>query len=580
MNVCNPEMPRNNNKQKINKRMPTRIGQWYDILGLGLEPGLLEIEALPEVVGMVAFADDLLIVVEASVWPLDLEVRKMASGYWLKKGKLGKVIELTTNSISIKDGMRETLLGEWQADWEESTTGRRTCQLFPNVQERLIMKHLQHPQGLVHYITGHGPYRESLFRMNLSETSLCCCGGEVTPEQMTLECIFTERERAKLLMPMQANALFDILRDVNRCSYLNEIADRVSKAERDRHKDELYCYFYFLRDEFRFSNTNERILLFIGTLAGMGMGLATPANMLLFGDLTGAMIDFGSEIISSMRQSQSVYSEAFNSTENITDINAIFLSAIKTFAIGNAAIGAATFIFGYISIAIFNYVVQKQIYRIRSLFLKSALYQDIGWYDLNQTGDFASRMADDLNKLEDGIGEKVVMFANYITAFFASLILAFVKGWELTLICLTSLPVTMFAMGLISWELNYLLQGCGVEDCTSRLAKKELDAYGKAGTIADEVLSSMRTVVAFGGEDKEVERYKSNLVFAKNINIKRGFYNGLGFGLLWFFIYASYALAFWYGVGLVLDERNLPADEQIYTAAVMVTVSKIKLLPI
>nr|CAD7406898.1 unnamed protein product [Timema cristinae] len=310
---------------------------------------------------------------------------------------------------------------------------------------------------------------------------------------------------------------------------------------------------------FRFSNTNERILLFIGTLAGMGMGLATPANMLLFGDLTGAMIDFGSEIINSMRQSQSVYSEAFNSTENITDINSIFLSAIKTFAIGNAAIGAATFIFGYISIAIFNYVVQKQIYRIRSLFLKSALYQDIGWYDLNQTGDFASRMADDLNKLEDGIGEKVVMFANYITAFFASLILAFVKGWELTLICLTSLPVTMFAMGLISW-------------CTSRLAKKELDAYGKAGTIADEVLSSMRTVVAFGGEDKEVERYKSNLVFAKNINIKRGFYNGLGFGLLWFFIYASYALAFWYGVGLVLDERNLPADEQIYTAAVMVTV--------
>ncbi|CAG2064567.1 unnamed protein product, partial [Timema podura] len=81
---------------------------------------------------------------------------------------------------------------------------------------------------------------------------------------------------------------------------------------------------------FRFSNTNERILLFIGTLAGMGMGLATPANMLLFGDLTGAMIDFGSEII----------------------------------------------------------------YRIRSLFLKSALYQDIGWYDLNQTGDFASRMAE------------------------------------------------------------------------------------------------------------------------------------------------------------------------------------------
>lgn len=26
-----------------------------------------------------------------------------------------------------------------------------------------------------------------------------------------------------------------------------------------------------------------------------------------------------------------------------------------------------------------------------------------------------------------------------------------------------------------------------------------------------------------------------------------------GFGLLWFFIYGSYALAFWYGVKLILD---------------------------
>nr|CAD7206039.1 unnamed protein product [Timema douglasi] len=48
------------------KKAPGPDGiRWYDILGLGLEPGLLEIEALPEVVGMVAFADDLLIVVEA-----------------------------------------------------------------------------------------------------------------------------------------------------------------------------------------------------------------------------------------------------------------------------------------------------------------------------------------------------------------------------------------------------------------------------------------------------------------------------------------------------------------------------------
>nr|CAD7589101.1 unnamed protein product [Timema genevievae] len=63
--------------------------------------------------------------------------------------------------------------------------------------------------------------------------------GEVTSEHVALECIFTKRERAELLVPIQANAIYHILRDVDRWSYLDEIADKVSKAERDSHIDEL-----------------------------------------------------------------------------------------------------------------------------------------------------------------------------------------------------------------------------------------------------------------------------------------------------------------------------------------------------
>nr|CAD7392030.1 unnamed protein product [Timema cristinae] len=66
--------------------------------------------------------------VTLSVWPLDLEVRKRAAGYWLRKGKLDKVIKLTTNGVSTKYDIRETLLRKWQADWEESITGRRPFQ--------------------------------------------------------------------------------------------------------------------------------------------------------------------------------------------------------------------------------------------------------------------------------------------------------------------------------------------------------------------------------------------------------------------------------------------------------------------
>lgn len=45
----------------------------------------------------------------------------------------------------------------------------------------------------------------------------------------------------------------------------------------------------------------------------------------------------------------------------------------------------------------------------------------------------------------------------------------------------------------------------------SSITTKELDAYAKAGSIAEEVLSSIRTVAAFGGEKKEIVRYKAIL---------------------------------------------------------------------
>ena len=40
----------------------------------------------------------------------------------------------------------------------------------------------------------------------------------------------------------------------------------------------------------------------------------------------------------------------------------------------------------------------------------------------------------------------------------------------------------------------------------SMFTSKEMAAYAKAGAVAEEVLSSIRTVAAFGGEKKECAR--------------------------------------------------------------------------
>ncbi|KAI4891632.1 hypothetical protein NFI96_028241 [Prochilodus magdalenae] len=86
------------------------------------------------------------------------------------------------------------------------------------------------------------------------------------------------------------------------------------------------------------------------------------------------------------------------------------------------------------------------------------------------------------------------------------------------------------------------------------LTSKELSAYAKAGAVAEEILVAIRTVVAFNGQKKAVEKYEANLVEAKNFGVKKAITTNVSMGITQFFIFATYALAFWYGTKLSVDE--------------------------
>ena len=131
-------------------------------------------------------------------------------------------------------------------------------------------------------------------------------------------------------------------------------------------------------------------------------------------------------------------------------------------AVGLTFIGITMFTASYIMVTSLNTAAENQVFRIRRLFFKSVMRQDIGWYDTHQTSDFASRMTEydlitklpctyvnllfsstrDLNKLQEGIGEKIGMFVLFMSTFVGSLINAFIHGWELTLVMLVVMPVS------------------------------------------------------------------------------------------------------------------------------------------
>ncbi|CDQ94464.1 unnamed protein product, partial [Oncorhynchus mykiss] len=126
------------------------------------------------------------------------------------------------------------------------------------------------------------------------------------------------------------------------------------------------------------------------------------------------------------------------------------------------------------------------------------MQQEIGWFDVNETGELNTRLTDDIYKINEGIGDKVGMLIQSFTTFVASFIIGFSKGWKLTLVILAVSPVLGFSAFIFSKVLT-------------SFTSLEQSAYAKAGAVAEEVISSVRTVFAFGGQQKEITRSWLNM---------------------------------------------------------------------
>lgn len=109
-----------------------------------------------------------------------------------------------------------------------------------------------------------------------------------------------------------------------------------------------------------------------------------------------------------------------------------------------------------------------------------------------------------------------------------------------------------------------------------KLTTKESSAYAMAGSAAEEVLGGIRTVKAFCGEHIESVRYNNLLIPAQKAGVRKGVFSGVGEGIMRFLFYASNSLAYWYGVSLVLADRD--KEEKEYTPAVLMIVSQFILI--
>uniref|UniRef100_H3CJK1 ABC transmembrane type-1 domain-containing protein n=1 Tax=Tetraodon nigroviridis TaxID=99883 RepID=H3CJK1_TETNG len=232
------------------------------------------------------------------------------------------------------------------------------------------------------------------------------------------------------------------------------------------------------------------------------------------------------------------------------------------FAYYYIGIGLGVLIVSYFQIFFWVSVAARQIQRIRKTYFRKVMQMEIGWFDCSSVGELNTRISDDINKINGAIADQVAIFIERLSTFVFGFMVGFIGGWKLTLVVIAVSPLIGLAAGLMAMAV-------------ARLTGQELKAYAKAGAVADEVLSAIRTVAAFGGEEKEADRYDKNLAEAQSWGIKKGSIIGIFQGYLWFIIFLCFALAFWYGSKLVIDTKELSPGNlvQVFFGVLMAAIN-------
>ncbi|XP_003593853.3 ABC transporter B family member 9 [Medicago truncatula] len=266
---------------------------------------------------------------------------------------------------------------------------------------------------------------------------------------------------------------------------------------------------------FNFADHLDVTLMIIGTISAVANGLASPLMTLFLGNVINA---FGS-------------SNPADAIKQVSKVSLLFVYL----AIGS---GIASFL----QVTCWMVTGERQAARIRSLYLKTILQQDIAFFDTEtNTGEVIGRMSGDTILIQEAMGEKVGKFFQLASNFCGGFVMAFIKGWRLAIVLLACVPCVAVAGAFMSIVM-------------AKMSSRGQIAYAEAGNVVDQTVGAIRTVASFTGEKKAIEKYNSKIKIAYTTMVKQGIVSGFGIGMLTFIAFCTYGLAMWYGSKLVIEK--------------------------
>jgi ATP-binding cassette, subfamily B (MDR/TAP), member 1 len=217
-----------------------------------------------------------------------------------------------------------------------------------------------------------------------------------------------------------------------------------------------------------------------------------------------------------------------------------FPSLLNSKVLDFVYLGIGEFVLVYAATTGYIYTGSHIAAKVREEYLKAILRQNIGYFDKLGAGEVTTRITADTNLVQDAISQKVALTITGVATFITAFIIGFIRYWKLTLICSCTVVAIVVVMG-------------GGSKFIVKFNKKSLAAYAVGGSVAEEVLSSIRNATAFGTQDKLARQYDLHLAEAQRWGFRLKATLGVMLGFMLCFVFLNYGLAFWMGSRFLVD---------------------------
>ncbi|VDM09859.1 unnamed protein product, partial [Wuchereria bancrofti] len=255
---------------------------------------------------------------------------------------------------------------------------------------------------------------------------------------------------------------------------------------------------------FRFATTYDRFMMALGAFLAVICGIGQPTICLIGGKITNILL-----VTKNFEKSDTFWYQAY-----------VYIYLY-------ASIGVSMVIF-----TITQYICLKNVSlnitcTMRKEYMKSLLRQDATWFDQQKSGTLTVQLNANIEKIKDGIGDKVGMILRGVTMFLTSLVIGFIYEWRITLVMLGTGPASAALLSLMARQVE-------------RSSSQQISADGRAAAILEESIINVKTVAACNAQETMIGRYAKALKACRRFALRAYAFAGFFDGLFFFIFYGAY----------------------------------------